>query len=141
MQAESVLHRHLRAQGYELLIESRTCTSHLNFTSWLSWIPMRFYTGRQFAATWSREWSWPRRLLFTVASPLIPWVRLCHIQKQVRRCKNLRLLIGLLPIMLVGLLVEGIGHMIGYADGIGDSIERVANYEFHRVKHAESMKN
>jgi hypothetical protein len=76
MRAESVLHRHLRAQGHELLLESGTCTSHLNFASWSSWIPARFYTGRQFAATWAIAWSWYRRLLFTAAAPLIPWVRL-----------------------------------------------------------------
>lgn len=133
MQAESVLHRHLRAQGYKLRLESATCTSHLNFISWSSWIPLRYYTGRQFAATWSREWSWLHRLLFTVAFPLIPCVRLWRVQKQVRRSQNLGFLIRLLPAMLVGFLVESIGHMMGYLKGIGNSVEKVSKYEFHRV--------
>jgi hypothetical protein len=133
MQAESILHRRLRAQGYELLLESGTCTSHLNFASWSSWILVRYYAGRQFASTWAKAWSWPRRLLFTVAAPLIPWVRLWRIEKHVHRRQTYSFLIRLLPIMFVGLLVDGLGQMMGYASGAGDSIEKVAKYEFHRV--------
>ena len=136
MQAESVLHRHLKAQGYELLLESSTCTSHLNFESWSSWIPVQYYAGRQFASTWARPWPWHRRLLFTVAAPLIPWVRLWRIQKHIRHKQTCRFLIRLLPILFLGLLVDGLGHMLGYATGAGDSIEKITKYEFHRVKNA-----
>jgi hypothetical protein len=134
MEAESVLHRHLKAKGYELYLESGTCTSHFNFDTWSAWIPARYYTGRQFASTWSHSWSWPRRLLFTSASPLIPWVRLWRVQSCVRRGQNRWFLLRLLPIMLSGLLVEGVGHMLGYAAGAGDSVEKVGKYEFHRIR-------
>ncbi|MHA1485231.1 MAG: hypothetical protein ACTSPR_07940 [Candidatus Thorarchaeota archaeon] len=137
MRAEGILHRHLRAQGYELLREPRTCTSHLNFTSWSSWIPAQYHTGRQFASTWVHSRSWLWRLLFTVASPLIPWVRLYLIQKCVRRGRSRNFLIRLLPVLFVGLLANGFGQMVGYATGAGDSTEKVAEYEFHRVKHIE----
>ena len=133
MQAESILHRHLRAQGRELWLESRTCTSHLNFTSWSSWIPLRYHTGREFAATWAQTWSLPRRLFFTAAAPLIPWVRLWRIQKCVRRGQSGGFLIRLFPTLFVGLLVDGLGQMVGYATGAGGSMEKVAKYEFHRV--------
>jgi len=134
MEAESVLHRHLRAKGYELYLESGTCTSHLNFDTWSAWIPARYYTGRQFASTWAHSWSWPRRLLFTAASPLIPWVRLWRVQSRVRRGQTTEFLLRLLPIMLSGLLVEGVGHMLGYAAGAGDASEKVGRYEFHRIR-------
>jgi hypothetical protein len=139
MPAESILHRHLRARGYELRLESGTCTSHLNFTSWSCWIPVRYYAGRQFAATWAQTWPWPRRWLFTVAAPLIPWVRLWRVQKHIRRGQPSRLFFHLLPIVFVGLLVDGLGQLVGYAAGAGDSIEKVAKYEFHRVKQTEPM--
>ena len=42
-------------------------------------------------------------------------------------------LVRLVPILISGLLVEGLGYMVGYAIGIGDSIKRVTKYEFHRV--------
>ena len=137
MQAESVLHRYLTAQGHGLLLESGTCTTHLNFASWSSWIPARYCLGRQFASTWAHSWSWPRRLLFTAASPLIPWVRLWRVQKHIRRGQPYGFLFRLLPIALAGLLVEGLGQMMGYLAGAGDSIDKVAKYEFHRIRHNE----
>jgi hypothetical protein len=139
MQAESILHRSLREQGYELLLESRTCTSHLNFSTWSSWIPVRYYIGRQFASTWAKSWPWPRRLLFTVASPLIPWVRLWRVQKQIRRLQHGSLLLRVLPVLLAGLLIEGLGHMAGFALGAGNCIESLEEYEYHRVESSEPM--
>ncbi|MFC2069371.1 hypothetical protein ACFLTP_10265, partial [Chloroflexota bacterium] len=132
MEAENILHRYLKAKGYELLLESRTCTSHLNFGTWSSWLPKRYYTGRQVSSTWSNKWSWPRRLMFTVASPLIPWIRLGRIQRNVHRGQPANFLFRLIPIMTVGLLVEGIGYMMGFAAGAGDSIEKIEKYEYHR---------
>jgi hypothetical protein len=133
MEAEGSLHRELKAQGYKLMLESSTCTTHLNFASWSSWIPAKYHTGREFAATWSHSWSWPRRLLFTVASPLIPWIRLWHIQKNVRRGHSVGFLIRLLPILFAGMTVEGFGQMLGYVAGPGSSSEKIAMYEFHRI--------
>jgi len=134
MEAESVLHRHLQAKGYALYLESGTRTSHLNFDTWSAWIPARYYTGRQFASTWAYSWSWPRRLLFTAASPLIPWVRLWRVQSRVCRGQSTGFILSLLPIMISGLLVEGVGHMLGYAAGAGDSAEKVGRCEFHRIR-------
>ena len=137
MEAESVLHRYLTAQGHVLLLESGTCTAHLNFASWSSWIPARYYSGRQFASTWAQSWSWPRRLLFTAASQLIPWLRLWRVQKHIRRGQPYGFLFRLLPILLAGLLVEGLGNMMGFLAGAGDSIDKMAKYEFHRIRPSE----
>jgi hypothetical protein len=137
MEAESILHRHLRVQGYELWLESQTCTSHLNFTSWSSWIPFRYYAGRQFAATWAQPWSLPRRLFFTAAAPLFPLVRLWRIQKCVRRGQSGSFLIRLFPTLFVGLLLDGLGQMVGYVAGAGGSMEKMAKYEFHRIRYIE----
>lgn len=137
MEAESVLHRDLRARGHGLFLEAGTCTTHLNFASWSTWVPARYHTGRQFAATWAHAWSRPRRLLFTVASPAIPWVRLWRVQGHIRRAETWGFLLRLLPVVLAGLLVEGLGQMAGYAAGAGDSMEKVAKYEFHRVSRDE----
>lgn len=133
MEAENVLHRYMKAEGYELLLESKTCTSHLNFGTWSSWLPKRYYTGRQVASTWSKTWSWPRRLLFTIASSLIPWIRLWRIQRNVRRRQPTSFLLLLMPLLIVGLLIEGIGYMMGFAAGTGDSIEKMEKYEYHRI--------
>ncbi len=135
MQAESVLHRRLKAKGYDLFLESRTCTAHVNFSMWAPWIPLKYYTGRQFAATWSQSWSWPRRLAFILASPLILLLRLWNIQKAVRRSQGIIFFIRLLPAAFLGLLVESIGHSAGFAAGMGNSISKVAQYEFDRDRY------
>ena len=134
MQAESVLHRYLKTRGYKLWLESKTYTSHLNFTARAPWIRAQYYTGRQFAATWAQPWSWPRRLLFTIGSPGIPWLRFWRIQKYVRLAHGPGFFIRLLPMLLAGLLVNGLGQMVGYATGAGDSIEKVTEHERHRFK-------
>jgi hypothetical protein len=134
MQAESVLHRYFKAQGYQLWLESNTYTSHSNFTTWTPWIKTQYYTGRQFAATWAQPWSWLRRFLFTIGSPGIPWLRLWRIQKHVRRAHTAGFFIRLLPALLAGLMMNGLGQMIGYAAGVGDSIEKVTVHERHRFK-------
>jgi hypothetical protein len=138
MEAESVLHRHLTAQGYRLLLESKTCTAHNNFTSWSAWILLRYHIGRQFAAAWASEWSWPRRLLFLAASPLIPWVRLWRIQRRIRRGQRCITLAGLLPVLFLGLLLEWLGQARGFVAGSGGSREKVFEYELRRFGREQS---
>ena len=129
MEVEGVLHRLLRAQGHDLLLEPATCTMHLNFTSWSAWARLRYYIGRQFAATWARPWSRRRRLLFTAASPLIPWIRLWRIQKRARKVMPRGLVVRVLPIVLLGLLIEWPGQAIGFAAGPGNSSQQVDKLE------------
>jgi hypothetical protein len=132
LEAESVLHRHLRADGYELFLESGTCTTHLNFDSWSSLIPVRYYSGRQFASTWARPWTWIRRFLFTVAFPVIPFLRLWRVWRQMSRTQSFRFFLRLLPILFAGFILESFGHMMGFAAGSGNCNEKIRYYEFNR---------
>jgi hypothetical protein len=134
MDAESVLHRHLTAAGHRLLLESKTSTTHLNFTSWSAWAPLRYHVGRQFASIWAQDWSWPRRLLFTIASPGIPWIRIWRIQRNVRRVQPCSFVIRVLPVVFLGLLIEWAGQILGFAFGPADSGEKVAKYEYRRFQ-------
>jgi len=130
-EAESVLHRHLREQGYRLLLNTGTCTTHINFNTWAQWIPARYHTGRQFAATWSHNWSRRRRLLFTAGSVAIPFIRTWRVSRRILRCSSTGFLIRVSPIIFIGFVFEGIGHMLGYARGAGDSAEKVAKYDIN----------
>jgi len=133
MQAESVLHRCLKAQGYDLLLEAETCTSHLNFNSWSNWIPARYYAGRQFAGTWSTDWPPIRRLFYILGSPGIPWLRLWRVRKSVGKEPGLFNRVKLVLTILAGFIVEAAGNLIGFAAGTGDSNRKIAHYEFHRI--------
>lgn len=136
MEAEYLLHRLLRSKGYELLLEGGTYTAHVNFistfSSWSYWFKKRFYAGRQYASTWSRSWSLARRVVFTMATPLIPFIRLWRIFRYVRRIERPSSYPSLLSVILSGLIAESYGHILGYIGGVGEWLENLPKYEFHR---------
>lgn len=136
MEAEYLLHRLLRSKGYKLLLEGGTYTAHINFvssfSSWSHWFKKRFYAGRQYASTWSRSWSIPRRVIFAMATPLIPFIRLWRIFGNVRRLERPSSYLPLAAVMLSGLAAESYGHIFGYIGGVGDWLENLPKYEFHR---------
>jgi GT2 family glycosyltransferase len=137
MEAETVLHWSLRSKGYQLYLEPAAKLSHLNFSRLSSWIPVQFHAGRVFAAARAQNerWSLFRRLLFTCGGPLIPLVRLWRIVGQVqrRRRQNHRF-VTILPALVFGLVLDGIGQVFGYAFGAGTSKQKLSKYEFHRTR-------
>ncbi|HEX8473057.1 MAG TPA: glycosyltransferase [Pyrinomonadaceae bacterium] len=136
LDAESILHWDLRARGHRLWLEPKARTFHQNFSVPFSSIPLRFNGGRLFAASRSRAWSLPRRALFTVAAPLIPFVRCLRIVRELSRPGRPRhMLPRLLPALIVGLAFDGAGEMVGYALGAGDAMRKLSDMEFHRERY------
>ena len=77
-----------------------------------------------------------RRAAYVCGAPLIPWVRLWRILRELQRPDRPRhLLPGVVPLLLLALMVDGSGEMAGYALGAGDSPCRLAKYEFHRHRY------
>lgn len=136
LEAESILQWDLRAKGYELYLEPAAKTYHQNFSSTFSWLPLRFNSGRLFAATRARGWSPSRRLFYTVSAPAIPVVRLLRIVRQLRKPGRKReLLPRVLPMLIAGLIVDGAGEMVGYVLGAGGAMRRLSDMEFHRERY------
>ncbi len=138
MEAESVLHWDLRRNGYRLYLESAARTSHVNFTLLSSWVQALFQSGRKFAAfrATNERWSRMRRLLFSAAAPLIPLVRFRRIAADLRRPgRPAHLLLGVAPMLLLGLAVDAAGQMMGCALGAGAAREQLLCFEFHRYRH------
>lgn len=136
MASESVLHWDLRQKGYRLYLESNAKTAHTNFSLFSSWIKSKFHSGRVFGS--SRVTGWPswKRLIYTAASPLIPFVRLRKIALQLRRSRgSFQSVLNVYPVMLAGLVISALGEMTGYAFGPGKSIDMLSKYEFHRSRH------
>ncbi len=137
MEAETVLMWDLRANGHRLLLDPAAQAAHMNFGFWSSWIPVMFLNGRAFADTRSTGWSLPKRLAYVAASPLIPLVRLGRTLAHARRLgRGASFLTRLVPTMCVGLVADGIGQMAGYAFGAGNAHAKMAEFEWHRMKHA-----
>jgi glycosyltransferase involved in cell wall biosynthesis len=134
--AESILQWDLRAKGHELYLESAAKTLHQNFSAGLSWLPLRFNAGRLFASARARKWSAPRRILYWLASPLIPFVRFRRIVKELRAPGRKRdLLPRIVPLLFASLVVDAVGEMTGYALGPGDAMRKLSDMEFHRSRY------
>jgi GT2 family glycosyltransferase len=136
LEAESLLHWNLRAKGYQLYLDPAAKTFHLNFSSAVSSIALRFYAGRHFASTRSQHWPSLRRFFYFTGSPLIPLIRLLRILRELRQPgRQKQLLPRILPSLIIGLAVDGIGEMLGYALGVGDALEKLTDMEFHRERY------
>jgi len=139
MEAETVLHWDLRGKGHRLYMESSASVAHTNFSLWTSWIPAQFYNGRLFAGARSRHRPLPWRMVFVLGSPLIPAVRLWRIWTGLPSKElNIRFLASL-PALIIGLAIDGVGQMVGYALGTGDALDKVARYEVDRFKHVRKQ--
>lgn len=135
LEAETVLHWDLVRRGYQLYLESQAVTRHLNFARFSTWVPLHFWSGRRFAATRGSDWPLSKCLVYACASPLIPLVRFRRIFAEARKPGRypgspLRLA----TMLLMGLLLDGFGQMLGYAFGPGDAMDKSADLELHIEK-------
>lgn len=136
LEAESILQWDLRERGHQLYLEPAAKTYHQNFSAPLSWIALRLDGGRLFAAARARNWSPWRRLVYACSAPLIPFVRFRRILGELHRPgRGRHLMPRLLPLLFMGLVVDGTGEMIGYACGAGNSMKRLSDMEFHRERY------
>ncbi len=136
LDAESILHWDLRNRGHELYLEPAARTFHQNFTAQLPSLTLRFNGGRLFASARARHWPIWRRILFTCAAPLIPIVRCLRITRELFRPGRPRhLLPWILPMLAIGLALDGAGEMVGYATGAGKAMAILSDMEFHRERY------
>ena len=136
MASESILHWDLRRKGHRLYLEANAKTAHTNFSRLSSWLKSRFHSGRVFGSARVYEWPNWKRLAFTIASPLIPVVRLFKIFLYLpKRIRSIGIFLKVIPVLSVGLSLSALGEMTGYAFGPGNSIEILSKYEYHRDLH------
>jgi hypothetical protein len=136
LDAESLLHWDLRAKGHLLYLEPKARTFHQNPSAPLSLIPLRFFAGRLFASSRARQWPLWLRLAYVGAAPLIPFVRVWRIVRELRKPGRPRqLLPRVLPTLMAGLILDGAGEMVGYAFGPGNAMARLSDMEFHRDRY------
>jgi hypothetical protein len=136
LEAESLLHWHLREQGYKLYLEPRAKTRHLNFSRLSSSLALRYHCGHMFAGMRATAWPLRQRLAYAVASPLIPLVRLARIVQQLRRPGRRKDLIArLFPLLLLLLAIDAGGELTGYLLGPGRAPTKIADIDFHRERY------
>jgi hypothetical protein len=134
LESETVLHLELRASGRRLVVEPRARSAHTNFGRVDVWLPVLYHGGRVFAAERARQWSWPRRVFYAAASPLIPLVRLSRALRQLAPVAGPRpSLARVAPLLTLGLAADGVGQLVGYLAGTGTSPGYLTGFEFERI--------
>ncbi|MGA9370905.1 MAG: hypothetical protein WBV53_03550 [Solirubrobacterales bacterium] len=132
LQAESILHRDLRARGHRLYLQPAAKVHHRNIARLGPSLRTAFQSGRNFAGLRERDWTTLRRAAYAAGSFLIPFVRLARIAADRRRKGMGSELPRVLPAMACVLIASAAGELVGYLAGGGSSLQRIAPVELHR---------
>lgn len=133
---ESVLHWDLLKRGYTLFFEPRAKIYHLNYSRVTPTIQLRFYSGAVFAGARSRHWSIFKRLAFAAGAPLIPFVRFVRILRHLRGAPIPGgVMPRVLPWMLLFLIFDAAGEMVGYARRVDDFVYKLSAMEYRRERY------
>lgn len=131
--ADTMLHWDLQRRGHRLYLDANARVYHVYMTNFRPFVAENYYIGRQFAASRATAWNWPVRLAFIVGSPLIPVVRLWRCLRRVWEFGWVgRLIPGVLPSLVTGLVVSAAGEFVGYTFGMGDAAGRTLDLDFRR---------
>ena len=136
MEAETILHWDLGKKGHQLYLQPAATTHHTNFERIFTFFAAQFYNGRQFAASRAQNeaWSFPKKIFYSAASPLIPFVRFWRVLKNHRAGQKGEPFVRALPALLGGLMVDGAGQLIGFTFGQGHAAKKMVELEFHRIE-------
>lgn len=112
---EPDIHAKLTAEGYQLLMTPRIGIRHIRSFTFTEFMRQRFWHGRQFGSSRTMRLSTADRLSHIFASPLIPFLMLIRIARQVlRRRRHITQLVLATPLMLLFLTSWATGEVTGY---------------------------
>ncbi|MDX1380640.1 MAG: hypothetical protein R3233_05940 [Xanthomonadales bacterium] len=118
--------RFYRADGARL--------AHLNPSLTGAMLNLRLHSARASAATRARtgRWGVGRRLLYVLASPLFPLLRLRALWPRLTSPPLRSEVPRIAPLLLLALLVDAFGQAAGFALGEGDSAVTAGRYDLDR---------
>ncbi len=127
-------HQILLKRGHRFFLETGARIYHANPSRLAPTIELRFNGGRLASATRARMGNWPiwRRALYVAGTPLIPLLRARPLYRKVA---GNQLFPRVCPALLLALILDGIGQMLGFALGQGSTAERLARFEYDRLRH------
>ena len=128
----------LVSKGHRFCLEPAACVNHLNPSLLSSTIRLRYQAGRLWAAERAMRGRWGiiKRAIYTLGGPLIPAVRFVRFRRDLFTSGRLKgQEMKLYPALMLGLLLDAAGQMMGYAFGAGRSADILARFEFDRLRH------
>jgi len=140
MQVDLVLQRRLQQMGHRLYLEAEASVEHLNETTLGAAFGSYFHWNRLFGAARAAQPDWPasRRVVWALASPLVPWIRLARWIREVATGHRRRFLmsLGLVPMLLLLHSVAALGHALGLLCGAGGSHRAFLEQELNLAQRA-----
>ena len=112
---ETFVHREMRSRGMSLSRSPRILVKHQKSFSFSGFMNQRFYHGRQFGESRGGAMSAGRRAGLAMLSPLIPFVYMLRIGRQVfGKRRNISKLLVSSPVLVMFLLSWSAGEFTGY---------------------------
>jgi hypothetical protein len=136
MDVEGMLQQDLVRKGHRFYHGVSASVHHLNVSRFSSTFAYRLDSSRLFAGYRARGWSPLKRLVYILAAPLIPFVRLRRTLPLLGKVHPRTGPLRMLPALVVCLVVDSIGETAGYAFGAGHAmVRKVEKYERLRFRH------
>jgi hypothetical protein len=127
----------IHAGGNRIFGEPTARLDHVNVSLRRTWLPQRFVAGRSQAAVRARNWSFSRRAVYVLGSPLLPFVLLSRCARPfvaARRAHRIPWLSA--PALVVGVVAVAAGELTAYvAGGTRELHEAADGYELHKVEY------
>ena len=130
----------LRRDGHRFFRETGARMRHLNPSLTRSMLRLRFHSGRASADTRARAegWSRGRRMLYAVASPAFPLLRLRAMWPGLRAHPARAEMPVIAPLLALALVLDAVAQATGFAFGAGRSAVNAGLYDLDREPHLDA---
>ncbi len=127
----------LRAAGGRFGFHPAAAVDHTNLSFARPWLEERYAGGVLVAHQRAAIWSWRRRLVYALGSPLIALVLLWRIRHGVAAARRAGSVpVATYPWLVVGMVARAAGELVGYAGGSArGAARRMTLYELHKLRH------
>ncbi len=123
---EFFLHQELSRQGVKFLSVPSIVVSHKKEFGFWYFMAQRYYYSRSFAGMRRTRTSFPARLLYLCASPLLPGLMLWRMTGQIlNKGRHVDKFVWSLPLQALFMVSYAAGEFVGYLLGSGDSLLKV----------------
>lgn len=125
-----------RAKGRRWFHEPRAGLEHANVSRPGAWAHERFLAGRLIAANRNARFSFPRRVAYALASPLIALVVLSRVVRPLGPLRGRRLPRWTVALLVVGVILRTAGEAAGYLRGArARDVAHMEEYELHKLRY------
>ena len=139
LRREGDLLARLRQAGARFALAEKARGRHMNGATLAATWHIRFHAGRRYAVRRAERegWSILWRTLYTLGSPLFPFLRLYRFERELPGVLA-RAGRRIYAALWVGLLFDAVGQAAGYALGAADELQVLEDYEIHLRRYVTS---